>query len=94
MVICVLLVVAVQVDPPASTQIAGFSRTILGHTGLTRRTGYKQLEFPVEGQGIFYDERVIVQSLAGNVHYARGLVTPSCRSRDSGQKCDEYHDEK
>src|SRR5687767_667410 len=88
MVVSVHHTVRICIFPPASAQVTGVTGTELGGAV------YNLLEPAFERQRIFYDERVIIQSLAGDKHDTRRLITASCRGRDGCQKCDEYYDEK
>src|SRR5215211_8706362 len=76
------------VFPPASAQVTRVTRTKLGGPS------DNLLELTFEGQGIFDNECVVVQSLAGDVDHTRSLIPTSRRSRDNHQQRDEDHDEK
>ena len=76
MIGCVHDVVTVRVLPPASTQIIRIARAKLGHAV------FNLLEPAMERQRVFYNESIIVQPLAGDVHNPWRLITSPVLSRE------------
>ena len=81
-------IVTVRILPPAPTQVTRIAGTKL--CGAI----FDLLEPPTEGQWVFDDKRIVVQSLASDVHHTRGFIAASRRSRDNCQKRDEDYNEK